>query len=81
MEKPETTIQVDRRVKRALDARKLHPRETYNDVIERLIHLETDSEELSPETLRHIEQSLNEIRAGKYVSFDEVKKRAGLDGL
>ncbi len=77
MDSQETTIQVNKRVKRELDVLKLHPRESYNDVIERLIVTETEDEELSPETLKHIEQSLKEIRAGKYVSLEQVKRKAG----
>jgi predicted CopG family antitoxin len=78
MENQETTIQVNKKVKRELDGLKLHPRESYNDVIERLIVVETEDEELSPETVKHIEQSLKEIKAGKYASFEQVKRRAGL---
>ena len=78
MENQETTIQVKKSVKKELDGLKLHPRESYNDVIERLIVVETEDEKLSPETIRHIEQSLNEIKAGKYVGFEQVKRKAGL---
>ena len=73
----ETTIQVNKKVKKQLDVLKLHPRESYNDVIERLIIMKTEDEELSPETIEHIEQSLKEIRAGRYVSFEQVKRKAG----
>ena len=78
MKNQETTIQVNVRVKKELEELKLHPRESYNDVIERLIEIETEDEELSPKTIQHIEQSLKEIKAGKFVSFEDVKKKAGL---
>lgn len=78
MENKETTIQVNVKVKKELDVLKLHPRESYNNVIERLIEGEVEDWELSPKTIRHIEQSLKEIKAGKFASFEDVKKKAGL---
>ncbi len=78
MENKETTIQVDMKVKKELDVLKQHPRESYNDVIQRLIEIETEDEELSPKTIQHIEQSLKEIKDGKFVDFEVVKKKAGL---
>jgi hypothetical protein len=78
MESKETTIQVNRKVKKSLDTLKLHPKESYNSVMERLLDVEKDDGELSPETLRHIARSLKEIKACRYSTLDQVKKKAGL---
>lgn len=70
-----TTIQLDKKVKDKLKDLKLHPKESYNKVVERLIEIKTDEGELSEETIRDIEQSLDDLRAGKTLSMQEVKKR------
>jgi predicted CopG family antitoxin len=78
MEQRETTILIKRTVKKDLDELKVHPRESYNDVIERLIHVKKDTGELSEQTLRDIEQSLKEIRGGKIHTLEEEEKRLGI---
>lgn len=78
MEERETTILIKRGVKRELDELKVHPRESYNDVIERLINVKKDTKELSEETLRDIEQSLREIKSGRTHTLEEVEKRLGI---
>ena len=64
-------IQVSNNVKSILDKMKMMERETYNDVIERMIE---DDLELNEKTKREIE----EARKGKSISHSEVKKRLGL---
>lgn len=54
---------------------KLHPRETYEDVIERLIE---DLSELDKETKVEIEEARNEIASGKFVTHEQLKKDLGL---
>lgn len=70
-----TTIQLSVALKRALGSMKLHPRETFNDVLERLIE---DVRELDPETLADIEKSRAEIRSERYLTQDQVRKALGL---
>lgn len=70
-----TTIQIDKKVRDKLKQLKIHPRESYNNVIERLIELRTDEGELSEDTIRDIEKSLEDVRAGRTLSMNEVKKR------
>ena len=55
--------------------RKFHAKESYEDIIWDLIE---DTEELSEETQRDIEKSRAEIKAGKYHTLEEVRKRLGL---
>jgi predicted transcriptional regulator len=66
-----TTIQISDNVKSVLDRMKMIERETYNDVIERMIE---DDLELNEKTKIEIE----EARKGKSISHEEVKKRFGL---
>lgn len=66
-----TTIQISDNVKSVLDRMKMIERETYNDVIERMIE---DDLELNERTKKEIE----EARKGKSISHTEVKKRFGL---
>jgi predicted transcriptional regulator len=66
-----TTIQISDNVKSVLDRMKMIERETYNDIIERMIE---DDLELNEKTKIEIE----EARKGKSISHAEVKKRFGL---
>ena len=66
-----TTIQISDNVKSVLDRMKMIERETYNDIIERMIE---DDLELNEKTKKEIE----EARKGKSISHAEVKKRFGL---
>ena len=66
-----TTIQISDNVKSVLDRMKMIERETYNDVIERMIE---DDLELNEKTKREIEKA----KRGKSISHAEVKKRFGL---
>ncbi len=71
-----TTIQLDEEVKKKLEMLKIHPRETYNEVIKRLI--ESSEEELSLQTIKNIEKALEDVKKGRVYSTKEVKKKLGL---
>ena len=73
-----TSIQIEKETKAHLDKFKNHPRETYNDVLARMIRIMSQEEELSGQTIKNIEKSLAEIKAGKVYSHKEVKRRLGL---
>jgi predicted transcriptional regulator len=70
-----TTVQVSTSVRKQLAALKKHPRETLNDVLERLIE---DQQELSPAFVRHLEKALEDIKAGRVKSHEEVRAELGL---
>ena len=70
-----TTIQVSNGLMEALKERKMYDKESYEDILWDLIE---DSKELSEQTKRHIAASEREIREGKTVSLDRVKKDLGL---
>ncbi|MFH1256277.1 MAG: hypothetical protein V1494_03195 [Candidatus Diapherotrites archaeon] len=69
-----TTIQVSKTLMDKLKVRKMSEKESYEDVIWDLLE---DSMELSDETKNNIARSEAEIRAGKTVSFDEIKRKYG----
>lgn len=70
-----TTIQLDNDTRDRLKELKIHPRESYNKVVERLLALSSDEGELSEETVRDIELGLEDIKAGRTLSMKEVKQR------
>lgn len=67
-----TTIKIDTELKDRLNTLKIHPRESYNDVIERLVAIAVDEEPLSQETIRDLERSLEDLKAGRVYTLDEV---------
>jgi predicted transcriptional regulator len=69
-----TTIQVKEDVKATLDRMKIFRRETYNDVLERLIE---DLKELNDETRKEIDTALKQVKEGKYVTHEALKKEMG----
>ena len=74
----ETTIQVHRTLKTKLERLKLHPRESYEKVIERLISIGMDYEPLSEEEIKDIEEGLADIKAGRVYTTKELKKQLGI---
>jgi predicted transcriptional regulator len=69
-----TTIQLSEETKRTLENMKLHPRETYEEVLERLLE---DLRELSEQTKQEIERAIQEIRAGKYRTHEQLRTEMG----
>src|SRR3989442_14139547 len=69
-----TTVQLTRELKKVLDAMKLHRRESYNDVLERLVE---DLQELNAETKRELERAVKEIEAGEIPTPKQGKDRLG----
>ena len=70
-----TTIQISDNVKSVLDRMKMIERETYNDVIERMIE---DDLELNKKTKIEIEEARKRIKKGEFYSEAEAKKILGL---
>lgn len=76
-----TTIKLHVKTKRQLDKWREYRRESYDDVIGKLVHIaETAREEpeLSREAVEAIEAARARIRAGKFVTEAEARKRLGL---
>jgi predicted transcriptional regulator len=71
-------LRVSEENRRKLDALKVHPRESYNDVIGRLLDKVYDAEPLTTDEINAIEESLQDIREGRIYSHDEVKRQLGV---
>ena len=72
------TVKVSAATKARLQGLKAHPRETYEDVIDRLIGAAIDDEPLSPETERRLEEATVCIREGRYRPLDDAMRDRGL---
>lgn len=73
-----TTIKINTDLKSRLDRLKIHPRETYNDVVSRLADMASDEEPLSNNTLERIEVAIADLKAGRYVTAEEIDRELGL---
>lgn len=72
-----TTIKIKDKTRIKLENLKLHTKETYNDVIERLVRTAQD-DELDPQTIKNLRKSLDEIEKGKTYSLSQVEKELGI---
>ncbi|RLG69859.1 MAG: hypothetical protein DRO07_01525 [Candidatus Iainarchaeum archaeon] len=68
-----TTIRISTQTKKKLEKLKIFERESYEDVIERLINIASD-EPLSEEEGRLIEESLRDIKEGRVLSLEEAER-------
>ncbi len=60
------------------DRPKPHPEKSYDSVIRRLIEAGTDEEPLPGEVLRRIGEALEDLRAGRVYTTEEVKRELGV---
>lgn len=68
-----TTIVIRQETKARLDELKRHPRESYNDVVDRLANMATDDEPLSEASLKRIKEALEDLKRGRYYTEDEIR--------
>lgn len=74
-----TSIQLDNKTKARLEKMKSFPKESYDDVVNRLLNVAEDDEGvLSKQTIKNIEQGIADIKAGRVYTSEQVKKRLGL---
>jgi len=74
-----TSIQLANKTKARLEKMKTFSKESYDDVVNRLLNIVEDDEGvLSKQTIKNIEKSLAEIKAGKVLSHKDVKRKLGL---
>ena len=71
-------LRVNQHVKERLDKLKIHPRESYSDVIERLLSMTIDDEPLTQEEIEGVHESLQEFKSGHSVTHEQIKKDLGL---
>jgi len=74
-----TTVQLRPETKEKLDGLKIHPRETYDELIDRLADAAYDDEELSVDEIVAFKESEGDIRAGRTRSLREIMKDLGDD--
>ena len=74
-----TTVQVRPETKEKLDGLKIHPRETYDELISRLADAAYDDEELSEDEIAAIKESEGDIRVGRVRNLREIMKDLGDD--
>lgn len=73
-----TSIQIEKEIKVRLDKLKNHPRETYNEVLARLLKIAQSDDALSPAVIKNIEEGIADIKAGRVYSSSQVRKKLGL---
>ncbi len=74
-----TTVQLRSETKKKLDDLKLHPRETYDELISRLADAAYDDEPLSGEEIDAIRLSEKEIETGRVRNLREIMRDLGDD--
>ena len=74
-----TSVQLRPETKGKLDDLKLHPRETYDELIDRLADAAYDDEPLSLQEIEDIRVSEKDIKAGRVRSLRDIMKDLGDD--
>lgn len=70
-----TTIQTSKELKEALDKQKFSRNETYEDIIWDLLE---DRMELSEQTRKAVARAEEDVKAGRTISLQALKKKYGL---
>lgn len=70
-----TSIQISEELKKVLSKKKLSERETYENIIWNLLE---DNMELSEQTKKELEQSRKEIKEGKTLTINQIKKELNI---
>lgn len=73
-----TTIQIDEKTKSRLEKMKIFKRESYDDVVRRLLKITEDDEVLDANTIKELEQALDDVKKGRLLSHKQVKQKHGL---
>ena len=71
-----TTIQISEKLKKELARKKFSSRETYETIIWDLLE---DTIELNEMTKKELEESRNEIKAGKASTLSQIKKELNIE--
>ncbi len=72
----DTTIQVSRNLLETLKKRKMHEKESYENIIWDLLE---DTMELSEETKKNIAISRQQYKEGKFHKWEDIKKELNLN--
>ncbi|HSA38037.1 MAG TPA: hypothetical protein P5013_03990 [Methanoregula sp.] len=74
-----SSIYIRKDLKTQLNNLKRNPKESYNDVIERLVNLTVDDEPLSAEAIKGLEEGLEDIKKGNLISEEYIRKKYGVE--
>ena len=74
-----STIYIREDLKEKLQELKRHPKESYNDVIERLVTLSVDDEPLNREAIRGLEEALDDIKHHRLSAEQDVMAEFGVE--
>jgi predicted CopG family antitoxin len=74
-----STIYIREDLKEKLQELKRHPRESYNDVIERLVSLSVDHEPLNDNAIRGLEEALEDIKHRRLHAEEEIMAEFGVE--
>lgn len=74
-----SSIYIREDLKTQLNNLKRNPKESYNDVIERLVNLSIDDEPLSAEAIKGLEEALADIKTGNLISEEDIKAEFGVE--
>lgn len=70
-----TSVQISEELKKELSKKKLSDRETYENIIWNLLE---DTMELSEQTKKELKESRKDIKEGKTVSLNQLKKELNI---
>ena len=73
-----STISIPSDLKVRLNAMKIHQRETYADIIVRLISCAEDAEPLSETEIAQLEEAVDDMKAGRLMTAKDLRSELGL---
>ena len=74
----QSTIKLSKKLKNDLRKQMIHPRETYETIIARLLKITQEDDVLSKAVIKNIEEGVADIKAGRVYTSEQVKKKLGL---
>jgi len=74
-----STIYIREDLKEKLQELKRHPKESYNDVIERLVTLSVDYEPLNAEAIKGLEEALDDLKHQRIYAEEVIKAEFGVE--
>ena len=73
-----TSIQLENKTKTKLEKMKIFSRESYNDVVDRLLKIAEDDDTLNAKTIKDLEDALSDVKKRRLISHKKVKQKHGL---
>jgi len=77
----ETTIKLDRKTKSELNSLRQHKKESYNEIIRKLLFIANKCEkrpEISQKFIKDIKKARENIKGGEFYTEEEAKKILGI---